>query len=506
MPDVWLRVEARLAERRGAGQPRAGALNPQPGQAPSNYPPPKPSVTTSPALAEGQHAPQQAAQLPEPTVAPTLNPAQHRLPPREEAEAFLDTCDPHMRQPPPRVDAVPPVPPAARPPDKRQPPPPPPLPASRRGVTFDDTGGPRHTLPYVPPCTSDSDDDAGPRGEPMVGASDEDSDPLPESAKLKRPPGWTSAPPAFLSKQDKAAWKRKNVRELLRFNPDYVQVNQAASQHAKSKRQKTRHAQHGHASAEESPSRSHQAPRAWACARQPSWAPGQEPHRADRAHDNNRDGFPRDRRPQAARAYAQPPNGWAHHQGQQWDNAQSPAEGYGRSQQVQRWANTQPPARGYARHGQQRHSQAYPPQPRAAQQESPNGRPSPWGGLSHYHRGGDQGTSHNHGTRGPSPPKAPAPITKGTYSLPPVIPPGCTSRNPTRQGRPAGLQPQPHATRWRHPLYNRTLGELVGPAAPLRPSTNARCNISPALPLPHTRPASLPTAAAQPRTQCAADA
>ena len=102
MPDVWLRVEARLAERRGAGQPRAGALNPQPGQAPSNYPPPKPSVTTSPALAEGQHAPQQAAQLPEPTVAPTLNPAQHRLPPREEAEAFLDTCDPHMRQPPPR--------------------------------------------------------------------------------------------------------------------------------------------------------------------------------------------------------------------------------------------------------------------------------------------------------------------------------------------------------------------------------------------------------------------
>ena len=94
-------------------------------------------------------------------------------------------------------------------------------------------------------------------------------------------------------------------------------------------------------------------------------------------------------------------------------------------------------------------------------------RPSAWSGLCE--RSSDQGTSRHHGARYSAPPEAPAPIMRGAYSLPPVIPPGHTSRDPTRQGQHPGLQPQPYATRWRHPPLQsnpRGFGWARSPAAP----------------------------------------
>ena len=491
MPEVWLRVEKRIADRREAGQPRTEATKPQPSQALSNCPSPGPSVTTQ-ALAQGlTDASQQATRAPELTAAPHLTPAQHRPSPQREAEALLEALRPlpgqtpphedvvppvppaapplQTRRPPPppplptgkravtfeeapREDVVPPVPPAAPPLETRRPPPPPPLPTGKRTVTFEETREPRHTLPYVPPCSDFGfEDGLDPCGEPMVGASDdEDSDPMPESAKLKAPPGWKSAAPPGLSGPAKKAWKKKNVRALLQYNPDYAQVNQVASKHAMGKRLKTRHASHERPEWPP-PSQGRQGPVAWAYAQRPDFAPGPGHSRAERAQDHAIGSYSRNHRPQAADSHVQPP-----HKRQRW-----------------------PPSAGeHAYHGQHtRRAEARPSPPRTAQH--PYQRPSGWSGLCER---SDQGTSRRHGARYPPPPEAPAPIMRGAYSLPPVIPPGQTSRDTTRQGQRPGLQPQPYATRWRHPLYNRTLRDLVGPAAPLRPSTPARCNILPALP------------------------
>ena len=465
MPDVWLRLEARLAERKAAERLRAEPLDRQPSQEPSCSPPPEPSVTTPQApTSELAHAPPQATQLPQPSVAPHPVPAQHRPSPRDEAAAFLGTY--HSRSGPPlhREDAVPPVPPAAPPLEARRPPPPPPLPTSQRKVSFGDPGGSRQRMPYVPPCADDSDYGSDPCGSPMAGASDEDSDPMPESAKLKRPPGWTSAPPAGLSKQQKEAWKHQNVQTLLQFNHNYREINQAASQHAKAKRQKKQHAQHGHASTEGRFSQGYQVPYP-----------------------------PQSHRPRAAGTHAPPPDWDPRRSTQRGANAHAPARGHASRGRHARWTgpHVPPPSRTWQQPGQAA-TRAYAP----AEAPRRNPEPSVWSGL--YHRG-DQGTSRTHGVRPPAAAPKPPAGHQRAYALPPVVPPGQLSRTFAQPKRPPDERQRPKsAARWRHTIYNRTLGDMVGPAAPLRPNTHAHCNTLPALPrradappastpLPHAR-------------------